>query len=147
MKMDRQAAFTGTKEMAGALKFDTTALETYLARHIDGFAGPLDVRQAFGHAVDVGLAADQADIGMLLGLPDEVLAGAESHFQPEVARIAEKCRRIELLRLRRQFQPEPRQQCIEQRLLAGPELLAAPAAVERPLFSLRHITPTTSRRR
>ena len=48
MKMDRQAAFTGTKEMAGALKFDAAALEEYLTREIEGFAGPLEVRQFRG---------------------------------------------------------------------------------------------------
>jgi aminoglycoside phosphotransferase (APT) family kinase protein len=48
MKMDRQAAFTGTKEMAGALKFDTAALEAYLAREVAGFAGPLTARQFKG---------------------------------------------------------------------------------------------------
>ena len=40
-------------------------------------AGALDMRQAFGDAVEIGLAADQSDIGMLLGLPDQVLARAD----------------------------------------------------------------------
>ena len=42
----------------------------------------LDMRQALGDAVEVGLAADQADIGMLLGLPDQMLARAEADLQP-----------------------------------------------------------------
>jgi len=48
MKMDRQAAFSGTKEVPGALKFDTAALEAYLADEVAGFAGPLTVRQFKG---------------------------------------------------------------------------------------------------
>ncbi|MFL5073229.1 MAG: phosphotransferase family protein [Xanthobacteraceae bacterium] len=48
MQLDRQAAFTGTKEAAGALKFDSDKLEAYLAREVEGFAGPLSVRQFKG---------------------------------------------------------------------------------------------------
>ena len=32
MQLDRQAAFTGTKEAAGALKFDSDKLEAYLRK-------------------------------------------------------------------------------------------------------------------
>jgi len=48
MKLDRQAAFTGTKDVAGALKFDASRLEAYLFRQVPGFAGPLQVRQFKG---------------------------------------------------------------------------------------------------
>ena len=48
MRMDRQAAFTGTKEPAAALAFDVARLEAYLARAAPGFAGPLQVRQFKG---------------------------------------------------------------------------------------------------
>jgi aminoglycoside phosphotransferase (APT) family kinase protein len=48
MQLDRQAAFTGTKEVAGTLKFDSDNLEAYLAREVEGFAGPLTVRQFKG---------------------------------------------------------------------------------------------------
>ncbi|MDE2500018.1 MAG: phosphotransferase family protein [Alphaproteobacteria bacterium] len=44
----RQDRYSGTKDVADALSFDTARLETYLAEHIDGFAGPLEVRQFKG---------------------------------------------------------------------------------------------------
>src|SRR6266545_3304705 len=47
-QIDRQAAFTGTKEVATPLRFDAARLETYLAAHARGFAGPLTVRQFKG---------------------------------------------------------------------------------------------------
>ncbi|MGE4165964.1 MAG: phosphotransferase family protein [Xanthobacteraceae bacterium] len=46
--LDRQAAFSGTKEVAQALRIDAARLETYLTRHIAGFAGPLTLRQFKG---------------------------------------------------------------------------------------------------
>ena len=61
---------------------------------------------------------------------DEMLARAKSDLKPEVARFAEQRRRIDLLRLGRNGDQELRQQRIEQSLLAGPQLLAAAAAVE-----------------
>src|SRR5215471_4358771 len=48
MQLDRQAAFTGTKEVAAALKFPVAPLEAYLADKVAGFAGPLTVRQFKG---------------------------------------------------------------------------------------------------
>jgi aminoglycoside phosphotransferase (APT) family kinase protein len=45
---DRQAEFSGTREVAPALAFDAARLETYLTRHLPGFAGPLTVRQFKG---------------------------------------------------------------------------------------------------
>ena len=47
-QIDRQSAFSGTKEVAEPLRFDTTALERHLAAHAPGFAGPLTVRQFKG---------------------------------------------------------------------------------------------------
>jgi aminoglycoside phosphotransferase (APT) family kinase protein len=47
-KIDRQLAFTGTKEVAPALRLEPARLEAYLARHVEGFAGPLRVRQFRG---------------------------------------------------------------------------------------------------
>jgi len=47
-EVDRQAAFSGTKEVAEALRFDTSRLSAYLAQHIDGFAGPLRATQFKG---------------------------------------------------------------------------------------------------
>jgi aminoglycoside phosphotransferase (APT) family kinase protein len=46
--IDRQAAFSGTKDVAGPLRFDPARLESYLAREVTGFAGPLSVRQFKG---------------------------------------------------------------------------------------------------
>jgi aminoglycoside phosphotransferase (APT) family kinase protein len=46
--IDRQQAFSGTKEVAGALRLDEARLETYLAQHVNGFAGPLTVKQFKG---------------------------------------------------------------------------------------------------
>src|SRR5207302_2043599 len=48
MQIDRQAAFTGTKEVAAALQFPVAPLEAYLADKVAGFAGPLTVRQFKG---------------------------------------------------------------------------------------------------
>jgi aminoglycoside phosphotransferase (APT) family kinase protein len=45
---DRQQKFSGTKEVAEALRFDERNLSDYLARHIEGFAGPISVRQFRG---------------------------------------------------------------------------------------------------
>jgi aminoglycoside phosphotransferase (APT) family kinase protein len=47
-KIDRQVAFTGTKEVATPLRFDPARLEAYLARTVKGFAGPLTVQQFKG---------------------------------------------------------------------------------------------------
>jgi aminoglycoside phosphotransferase (APT) family kinase protein len=46
--IDRQAAFSGTKEVPEPLRFDAARLETYLAARVAGFAGPLTVRQFKG---------------------------------------------------------------------------------------------------
>ncbi len=48
MSIDRQSAFSGTKEVAGALRVDAARLESYLAQTIAGFAGPLTVKQFKG---------------------------------------------------------------------------------------------------
>jgi aminoglycoside phosphotransferase (APT) family kinase protein len=46
--IDRQSAFSGTKDVAAALRIDSARLEDYLARRVSGFAGPLVVRQFKG---------------------------------------------------------------------------------------------------
>jgi aminoglycoside phosphotransferase (APT) family kinase protein len=46
--LDRQQAFSGTKEVASALALDAARLEQYLVAHVPGFAGPLTVRQFKG---------------------------------------------------------------------------------------------------
>src|SRR6476646_3317351 len=47
-KIDRQVAFTGTKDVAEPLRFDPARLEAHLAREVPGFAGPLKVSQFKG---------------------------------------------------------------------------------------------------
>jgi len=46
--IDRQQAFSGTKEAAPALRLDTARLETYLSAHVGGFVGPLTAKQFKG---------------------------------------------------------------------------------------------------
>jgi len=46
--IDRQATFSGTKEVTDALRFDTARLEAYLKREVRGFAGPLTAHQFRG---------------------------------------------------------------------------------------------------
>lgn len=46
--IDRQQAFSGTKEVADALRIDAARLEIYLAPEVKGFAGPLTVQQFKG---------------------------------------------------------------------------------------------------
>ena len=46
--IDRQATFSGTKDVPQALQFDAARLEEFLSRRVDGFAGPLAIRQFKG---------------------------------------------------------------------------------------------------
>ncbi len=48
MSIDRQQAFSGTKEAAPALRMDAGRLADYLAGQIDGFSGPLAIKQFKG---------------------------------------------------------------------------------------------------
>ena len=45
---DRQSIYSGTKEVAERLQFDVARLETYLREKIEGFAGPVALRQFKG---------------------------------------------------------------------------------------------------
>ena len=47
-KIERQVAFSGTKEVADPLRFDAARLEAYLTQHVRGFKGPLTVSQFRG---------------------------------------------------------------------------------------------------
>jgi aminoglycoside phosphotransferase (APT) family kinase protein len=47
-RIDRQRAFTGTKEVAEPLRFDIAALERYLAAQVPAFVGPLTAEQFKG---------------------------------------------------------------------------------------------------
>jgi aminoglycoside phosphotransferase (APT) family kinase protein len=46
--IDRQQAFSGTKEVAGVLRIDSARLEAYLTQHVINFARPLTVKQFKG---------------------------------------------------------------------------------------------------
>lgn len=46
--IDRQTAFSGTKEVPAALRFDTAPLEAYLTTKVPGFSGPLRIHQFKG---------------------------------------------------------------------------------------------------
>ncbi len=46
--IDRQQAFSGTKEAATALRLDAGRLESYLNAQVEGFAGPLTIKQFKG---------------------------------------------------------------------------------------------------
>ncbi len=48
MSIDRQQAFSGTKEAAGTLRIDAARLQSYLASQLKGFAGPLTIKQFKG---------------------------------------------------------------------------------------------------
>jgi aminoglycoside phosphotransferase (APT) family kinase protein len=48
MPIDRQAAFSGTKDVSAALQFDAARLDAYLAAHVPGYRGPLGVKQFKG---------------------------------------------------------------------------------------------------
>jgi aminoglycoside phosphotransferase (APT) family kinase protein len=46
--IDRQQAFSGTKDVAGALRIDEARLAAYLTSNVKGFAGPLTIKQFKG---------------------------------------------------------------------------------------------------
>jgi aminoglycoside phosphotransferase (APT) family kinase protein len=48
MPIDRQAAFSGTKDVSAALQFDAARLDAYLAAHVPDYRGPLSVKQFKG---------------------------------------------------------------------------------------------------
>ena len=90
-----------------------------------------DLRQDFCHAVDIGLAADEADIRKGTRFRDQMLAAAESDFEPDIID-----RRIE------QFgeigrsgtsnvERKPRQQMFDQIGLMQAELVALAPPEER----------------
>jgi aminoglycoside phosphotransferase (APT) family kinase protein len=46
--VDRQSAFSGTREVTERLRFDVSQLEDYMRQHVPGFAGPVMVSQFKG---------------------------------------------------------------------------------------------------
>ena len=49
-----------------------------------GEACVFDLPEQACHAVDKGLAADEANVGMMRGLPNQMLARAEANFEPDL---------------------------------------------------------------
>ena len=47
-RIDRQAEFSGTREVREAHRFDEAALDAYLRGHVEGYKGPLSVEQFKG---------------------------------------------------------------------------------------------------
>ncbi len=47
-RIDRQSAFSGTREVAERLRFDVGRLEAFLHDHVAGFSGPVVVNQFKG---------------------------------------------------------------------------------------------------
>src|ERR1700758_997147 len=45
---EHQSAFSGTREVTERLRFDASRLEGYLRDHVNGFSGPVEVRQFKG---------------------------------------------------------------------------------------------------
>ena len=91
----------------------------------------LDLRQDFRHAVDIGLAADEPDVRKGLRLRDQMLAAAESDFEPDIGDVAieqvGKPRGCGCSDVERQM----RQQIVDQVGLMDAELVALAAAEER----------------
>ena len=89
-----------------------------------------DLRQDFRHAVDVGLAADEAGIGKGERFGDKMLAAAEADLEPDIvdggsnspARSAGRGRDVER---------KPRQQMIDQVGLVLAQLVALAPPEER----------------
>ena len=93
-----------------------------------GEAAVVDQGAQAGQAVDEGLAADQPDLAMRLGLVGEMFAAAETNLKPyRVGLVIEQGRRIEF---RLGGDQQTRQQRIDQRLAARAQPLAVTPAVE-----------------
>ena len=54
--IDRQAAFTGTKDVADSLRFDEGRLSAWLEANVAGFEGPLSRAPIQGRAVQPDLS-------------------------------------------------------------------------------------------
>src|ERR1051325_2327206 len=74
--IDRQAAYTGTKEVAAPLRFDAARLEGYLAANAKGFQGPLHVTQFRGGQPT----------------PTYMLETPERKYRSEERRVGKECR-------------------------------------------------------
>lgn len=66
MAIDRQAAFSGTKEATGALVLDEARLGDYLAARVPGVAGPVRARQFKGGQSNPTYLVETADLSFVL---------------------------------------------------------------------------------
>ena len=97
----------------------------------------LDRCQRLGHAVDERLAADEACARMAPGLGDQVLAAAEADFQADIVRHHRTARASRPGRASDRSSASLRQQGVEQRGLARPQLMALAPAEEGAGLRLR----------
>jgi aminoglycoside phosphotransferase (APT) family kinase protein len=78
--MDRTADNTGTRAVADRLRFDQHALEGWLANHVDGFTGPLEISQFKGGQSNptYRLHAPSGDLVLRRKPPGKILPGAHA---------------------------------------------------------------------
>src|SRR5690349_21048084 len=86
----------------------------------------IDSGQCLDHALLEGLTPDYADLGMVLGLPDEVLGASEPDLEPDLFHGRSKKRRRFRRRCRCRVQRQARQKIGPQLLLARTELAPSP---------------------
>lgn len=65
-KIDRQEAFSGTKDVADALRFDTDRLIDWLRDHVENFRGPVDITQFKGGQSNPTYLIDTPDAAYVL---------------------------------------------------------------------------------
>jgi hypothetical protein len=92
----------------------------------------LDEGEEAGDAVEEGLDADQANLGVGLGLGGEVLAAAETDLEPERPRRVEQGGRIEPLAWGWECDAQLGQALLQERTPAGAELRALPPSPDLP---------------
>ncbi|MEY9405744.1 uncharacterized protein (DUF2336 family) [Bradyrhizobium ottawaense] len=95
--------------------------------------GGLDLREDLGHAVDIGLAADEACRGEALCLGRQMLAAAEADLEPHVFGRRAKDLACIRRRLTVDVERQMRQQLTNQLGLVLPELVTLAAPEERAL--------------
>ena len=93
----------------------------------------LDLRQDLCHAVDVGLAADEAGVRKGQRLGDQMLAAAEADFEPNILERRFKNIRKIFRRRRADVERKTRQQIVDQVGLMRAQLVALAPAKERAL--------------
>lgn len=78
--MDRTEANTGTREVAERLRFDTAALDHWLAEHVPGHDGPIEVSQFKGGQSNPTYRIDTAQTSFVLRRkpPGTLLPGAHA---------------------------------------------------------------------